>query len=179
MTSNGDGTNDKDAGTVVPKQPAVFVVTLVIMVCLGYLFYETYNMAPPLLPGYPGDAFFPRLVLGFTMFWGAIVLLRGITASAVRSHYGSDIRFHIAEFIFVVAIGVAYGMLLEPIGFELATFAFLLILLLPRLKVDLSWQEALAVGTGLALLTMLILWAAFGLGLKVQLPLKVLPLYIQ
>ncbi|MGI9522855.1 MAG: tripartite tricarboxylate transporter TctB family protein [Hyphomicrobiaceae bacterium] len=179
MTSKGDGGDDQEVGTVVSKQPAVFLVTLAIVVGFAYLLYETFNMAPPLLPGYPGDAFFPRLVLGFSLFWGAIVLLRSLAASINRSPYDSSFPLHVAEFVSVVMIGLAFGMLLEPVGFELATFAFLLVLLVPRLRVELSWKRAIAVGAGLAVMTTLILWAAFGLGLKVQLPLKVLPLYIQ
>ena len=50
------------------------------MIFLGFafLFYETFNMMKPILPGYPGDAFFPRLAVGYTLIIAALILFRGI-----------------------------------------------------------------------------------------------------
>ena len=33
-------------------------------------------MSKSILPGYPGDAFFPRLILIFTFFWTVILFLQ-------------------------------------------------------------------------------------------------------
>ena len=36
-------------------------------------------MSKSILPGYPGDAFFPRLILLFTLFWTIILFFQKIS----------------------------------------------------------------------------------------------------
>jgi hypothetical protein len=73
-----------------PMHASVLLTTAVILVGLILLYIETYNMAPSNLPGYPGDAFYPRAVLGFCIFWTVIILARGLLLPAVRN--GADDR---------------------------------------------------------------------------------------
>ena len=61
----------------VPMRAAVLTTTALILGGLAFLYYETYAMQPPYEPGYPGDAFFPRLALGFSIIWAVIILGRG------------------------------------------------------------------------------------------------------
>jgi len=115
-------------------------------------------------------------VLAFTSIWGFIILLRGLVPAAdEHAEPGETFQVHWGEFAVVIVLVTAYALLLEPLGFEIATFAFLLVLLVPRL---ISWTPSwIAFAFGAAALATLILWATFGLALKVQLPLKFLPLF--
>lgn len=177
MSSSDDGVQIKSRQLNIPVKGVVFAVAALIMAGLAALFYETFNMPPPLLEGYPGDSFFPRLVLGFTSIWGAIVLLRGfVTSGGGGADERDRFQVHIGEFAFIIILVVAYALLMEPLGFEIATFAFLFILLVPRLRSRSAGWIAIAVAT--SALSTLILWATFGLALKVQLPLMFLPLFI-
>ncbi|MGI9378248.1 MAG: tripartite tricarboxylate transporter TctB family protein [Methyloligellaceae bacterium] len=161
------------------KKQAVFAITILISLGLVLIGYETFNMSPPLLPGYPGDAFYPRLVIGFTAIWCIVILARGWRSGSqenVKSTPVSDFSFHVGEFIAVTIAVLAYAILLKPLGFEISTFLFLFFLLYPRMQKNVT--NNLILSTTLSIVTILVLWAVFGFGLKVQLPVKFLPLYI-
>ena len=115
------------------KKQAVFVITILISLGLVLISYETFNMSPPLLPGYPGDAFYPRLVIGFTAIWCIVILARGWRSehqenAELRS--SSEFSFHAGEFLSVTIAVLAYALLLKPLGFEISTFLFLIFLAL-------------------------------------------------
>ncbi len=161
------------------KKQAVFVITILISLGLVLISYETFNMSPPLLPGYPGDAFYPRLVIGFTAIWCIVILARGWRSehqenAELRS--SNEFSFHAGEFLSVTIAVLAYALLLKPLGFEISTFLFLFFLLYPRMQKGVA--SGLTWSIILSIVTILLLWAIFGFGLKVQLPVKFLPLYI-
>ncbi len=159
------------------KRAALFGAALVILAALIFLYWETYNMQPPLLVGYPGDAFFPRLVIGFTAIWNVVLLVRLALAPLPEAdpedHF---VSFDWLEFLIVIVLVGAYAALMERLGFEVTTVAFVAALLIPRLR--MPWPTALALGLTVAVMTMLVLWAVFALSLKVPLPLSHLPLYL-
>jgi hypothetical protein len=166
----------------VPTGAALLVTTGLIMAGLVFLYVETYDMPPSMLPGYPGDAFYPRAVLGFSMIWAAIILVRGVLlppAAAAVIDEPSAFALHWPEFASVVALVLAYALLLEPVGFEISTVALMMALLVPRLLAAPQSTPARAVVHGLALSVsaMLILYAGLGPALKIGLPLRFLPTY--
>jgi hypothetical protein len=165
----------------VPMRAAVLVSTGLILVGLVYLYYETYNMSPSIQEGYPGDAFFPRIALIFSMIWAVIILVRGIFLSQEAAAVGNEepyVSAHWLEFVSVVVLVLLYALLLERIGFEIMTVVFMMILLVPRLQVMSTPRQALLRGFALSLVTMLILYVALGPVLKIPLPLTFLPIYI-
>ena len=62
----------------LPMKASVVVVTAVILGWFVFMLYETTNMTPPILPGYPGDSFFPRLVLIFGLICAATILIKAM-----------------------------------------------------------------------------------------------------
>lgn len=148
-------------------------------VALVFLLDHTRTFAPPLLEGYPGDAFFPQLVLGFTLFWAAVILLRRLF-QMVTDLPDSDqpFKFDGREFAVVLAAVVAYALLLAPIGFEAATVLLLAGLLIPRYRVEMTLPLAVAWGVGVALATVAVCWLVFVILLNVDMPLLVLPRYL-
>ncbi len=153
------------------------------MIFLGFafLFYETFNMMKPILPGYPGDAFFPRLAVGYTLIIAALILLRGILLPRFAAAPGepSHVSVHWLEFLSVAALVLLYAELLPPVGFELTTLGFMLILLVPRFAVQQGLVQSVVKAVALTIPTIIILYGVFALLLGIHLPLLFLPRYIQ
>jgi len=165
----------------LPTLPMVLIVTGLIFLGFAFLFYETFNMMKPVLPGYPGDAFFPRLAVGYTLIVAALILLRGILLPRFAAAPGesSHVSVHWLEFLSVAALVLVYAQLLPPVGFELTTFGFMLILLVPRFVVQHGLVQSVVKSVAITIPTVLILYGVFALLLGIHLPLLFLPRYIQ
>lgn len=168
--------------SVLSKRPMVLATTALILCGLVYLFYVTTLMPGSILPGYAGDAFFPQMVLVFTAVFGSLVLIFGIRR-ARRGAPGlggepadATVKLDLLETGIVAAVAIAYMLLLENVGHEIATTLFVFALLWPRLFAGpIRATVVAAVG---ALVTMLLVYAVFVLGLGIFLPLRWLPRYI-
>lgn len=152
--------------------------TIVIIVMGMVLYWNTNSFFPSLLPGYPGDAFFPRLTLGFLFVCSVVFLLRHVHQRFREKHGAArpvddTVEFPLLRFLGVIAIVWLYAYLLPLIGFELSTMAYVLVVVTPRLK-GKRLQMAVK-GAVIALLTTLLCYFAFVMALNVSLPLKVLP----
>ena len=162
---------------------SVVVVTVAIFGWFLFMLYETTNMMPPILPGYPGDSFFPRLVLLFGLICASTVLIKAMLrprGAQLAAGEASSFSFDWVEFLIVCTLVIAYGLFLVPIGFEIATFVLMLALLGPRM-VSASQHPTRAFGYAfaLSLATMLVTYVGFGLLLRIPLPLTFFPRYIQ
>ena len=163
----------------LPTRATVLVVTGMLFLGLAFLFYETFNMMKPILPGYPGDAFFPRLVVGYSLVVAALILMRGILIPRLATAPGeaSHLTVHWLEFLFVASLVLLYAQLLPPLGFELTTLGFMLILLVPRFAVEYGFVQSVTKAVALTIPTILILYGVFALLLGIHLPLLFLPRY--
>ena len=47
-------------------------------------------MAPSYLPGYPGDSFFPRLILIFLIFWNVLLIFQNLKKPFILSSSEKD-----------------------------------------------------------------------------------------
>ncbi len=165
------------------KNTADFFSVLVITIGISYLYYHTFSFSPSMLPGYPGDAFFPRLVLGFTLFSCAVLLLRTAkvmfakNAVVVDADKKTTVTIELLSFAFIILLVLAYIFLLPVIGFETCTFLFLFILLITRWFED--WKLRIIKVGVLSLGTALFFYFAFVILLNVSFPVKLLPDYIK
>jgi hypothetical protein len=166
------------------KNTADFFSVLVITIGTSYLYYHTFSFSPSMLPGYPGDSFFPRLVLGFTLFCCALILFRtGKTLFAdnapvvVNADKKTTVTIELLPFSFIILLVLAYIFLLPVIGFETCTFLFLFILLITRWFED--WKPRIIKVGVLSLGTALFFYFAFVILLNVSFPVKLLPDYIK
>ena len=151
---------------------------LTLIVCAG-AWYITTTWIPPILPGDPGAAFFPRIAMGI-MFVFAILLLIEQFAKAKKAASDPEAAqalkaesVSIDLFQLLVALGFSGAVVagIHYIGFEAATFAFLFILLGWRTG---RWIWALItslIGAGL-------MYLVFVTVLKVRLPVAFLPKYL-
>jgi len=162
---------------------SVVAATVIILGWFLFMSYETTNMMPPILPGYPGDSFFPRLVLLFGLVCAVTILIKAaLTPRGAQLAAGENPSFslHWLEFLNVCVLVIAYGLLLEPIGFEITTFVLMLALLGPRMVAGSDHPfRSLGYAFALSLATALITYVGFGLLLRIPLPLLFLPRYIQ
>jgi len=157
------------------------VVTALIGIGIVFLLYKTYSFSPSLLPGYPGDAFFPRIIIVFILICVALVILRAAMSWARTETSGEGGRSGLITIDFfalalVTAIIGGYVLLLSVIGFEIASFLFLAVILRPRIAYEgkRAWIMTIAISA----VAVLIMYVSFVLLLGVDMPLMFLPKYI-
>ncbi len=162
----------------VSQRRATLVVTLLTAALFAMMFWRTTDFAEPMLPGYPGDAFFPQLIIGFGLIWCGILLYRLMSRRDIISNDDASIvNIPIGNFALVCLYVVAYVMFLAPLGFEITTFVFMSLLFLTRFRGELKVRLFRIVIV--ALITTIISWACFAIILNVNFPVKILPDFIQ
>jgi len=161
----------------INSKKIVLFISLFFLVFLIFLFYETTNMSKSILPGYPGDAFFPRLILIFSIFWIAILLFQNLIKnfSLLKSSEDkeTDIEIYFKDIAFLFFISIIYILFLDIIGFEILTFSFLFVLLVNRL--DLNLGKSIFYSSLISFISMIIFWFVFIIFLKIPFALKFLP----
>tara|TARA_B100001027_G_C16117462_1_gene263334 strand:+ start:139 stop:555 length:417 start_codon:yes stop_codon:yes gene_type:complete len=137
-------------------------------------------MSKSILPGYPGDAFFPRLILIFTFFWTVILLFQNTLKNniLIKSNETNDevIEIYYKDIFFLFFISIIYILFLDLIGFEILTFIFLFVLLVSRL--DISIGKSIFYSSIVSFISMIIFWLTFIIFLRIPFPLKFLPFLI-
>jgi len=141
--------------------------------------YVTASFDPPVLPGFPGAAFFPRLVLVALLLFGAMLVLRTWRGrrrrAASAENAGADvddpIDFH--PWPLVLGCAAAFGAIaaMQVAGFEIAGTLFIGAALAIRTR---RWLLSASIGA----LSTAVMYAVFVLALQVHLPLLFLPRYL-
>ena len=147
------------------------------MLAVGVV-YETMGMNMPRGSlAYPGPGFFPTIIGAFLIVTALGCVLQeilsrnkppqpgplplpGIDAAPGERHVGKTLQ--------LIALMIGYGLLLKPLGFPLAIFAFVSIAI--RIFGHRNWLAALAMSAVIAGVS----YTAFVLWLKVALPVGVL-----
>lgn len=147
---------------------AEFATAVVLLGAVGWMLVLAAALPPSPVKGYPGAAFFPTLALCAT----GLFLLAWLVALVRRGTVAADtVRFELKDYLVTIAATLGFVFGTEYLGFEVACFATLATLLVPRLKSPV-------VAVLVAAITMLILYATFVLLLNVSLPLLVLPRFL-
>jgi hypothetical protein len=164
----------------INSKKIVLFISLFFLFFLVFLFFETTNMSKSILPGYPGDAFFPRLILIFLLFWTSILLLQNLIKkfSLFKSSDDkeTDIEIYFKDITFLFLISIIYILFLDFIGFEILTFSFLFVLLVNRL--DLNLGKSMLYSSLISFISMMIFWFVFIIFLRIPFSLKFLPFLI-
>jgi len=156
----------------IVRWKAEAVTYALLLAGFSYSYWLTFSFGKSLVRGYPGAAFFPRLILYFTIA-ATLAALTGAIYYGVTSKgkTADNFVFEGREFILsVLAIGV-FIALLPILGFELTTLITMFALLVVRLG---GWLQALVV----AMITMIACYGLFALMLNVSLPLRFLPAHV-
>ena len=130
----------------------------------------TWTFPNPLLPGYPGSAMFPRVVLVGMGILAAFGIARSLLAGK-RQQADEIVEADMAPFAAAVAVLLLFALLLSAAGMEVAVFAF----------VGGGWwfrfrRIAPAAIAGAA--AVLVIYVLFVQVLSVDLPLTFLPRYV-
>ena len=135
-----------------------------------YLLNLTFHFTHATKAGYAGAALFPQIALGLLILCsGKILLERLLERWRGQGDSGAAIDLDIAGLVPMVAVTLAYALLLDRIGFEICTFVLMAILLGRRMRlVNTIWLSAV---------TTLVIYAVFVLLLEVDLPVRFLPAY--
>lgn len=133
----------------------------------GLIFYLTKDFR--IMPGQNyGAAFFPRTIAVLMALMGAVLVFQGLRTRAGPWVEALDwVRSprHVGNFVIVLAVLVFYILFSGWLGFPIAGFAGLLVLLL-WLRGPAHWLQAIVV----ALLTVIAIQYFFGEVLRVPLP---------
>jgi len=136
-----------------------------------YLLELTFHFTHATKAGYAGAALFPQIAIGLLIVCSGKMLVQYLLERwRGRTDSTTEIDLDIAGLIPMVAIALAYALLLERVGFEICTFVLMVILLGRRMRlVNTVWISAVATA---------IIYALFALLLQVDLPLLFLPAYL-
>ena len=161
----------------ISQRLATIAVTLATFLFFVILLWRTFGFAPSMLPGYPGDAFFPRLIIGFGLTWCGVLLFRlsrGSDIVVIDEH--SEVSVPLRSFSLICCYVLGYVLLLDSIGFEITTFLFVSALFATRLRGNRSQRffRTLLI----SFITTIFCWAIFAIVLNVNFPVKLLPNYI-
>lgn len=135
-------------------------------------FVISLDFQPPVLPGDPGAAFFPRLIVSVMLLFGIILVVQRLRAREPdNGDATASVAIDLSSFSVTVASVLGLILVMDYVGFEVAAVAFLFILLGWRTG---RWVWALIT----SVVAMLIMYVTFVALLKVQLPMLFLPKYI-
>lgn len=152
----------------------VAAVLLIIFAVVGI--YITTTWIPPVLPGDPGAAFFPRIALVIIIVFSTLLLAQRFLAGRRRqTAEASDdgiITVDVAAFMTAFVLSVALVAGITYIGFEPAAFVFLFVLVGWRTG---RWVMALVT----AVISVAVLYLIFVPLLNVRLPLLFLSPYLE
>lgn len=150
------------------------VISVLLLAFSATAIYATTTWLPPVLPGDPGAAFFPRTALGIMFIFSLFLLIRSIRFSGTEPADGKE-RKTVTIDVGGLSATIAYSALLvigiAVASFEISAFAFLTYMLGIRTR---RWTWAVVV----AVISMLVMYVCFVVLLKVRLPLLFLPDYI-
>jgi len=155
---------------------ADIVIAIVLLILSFVAYYLTTTWIPPILPGDPGAAFFPRISLVVICFFAIVLFVQNIKNSGARdardesaddSVAYAGVNQFLLTFLFsgLLVAGIAF------IGFEPSAFAFLFGILGWRTK---RWLWALVTSA----ISIPIIYFLFVIVLNVRLPLLFLPPYM-
>ena len=136
-----------------------------------FLLELTFHFTHATKAGYAGAALFPQIAIGLLIVCSGKMLVEYLLGRwRGRTDSTTEIDLDIAGLVPMVAIALAYALLLERVGFEICTFVLMVILLGRRMRlVNAVWISAAAT---------VIIYAVFALLLQVDLPLLFLPAYL-
>jgi hypothetical protein len=142
--------------------------TVLVLTAVAYSFTGTFPS--PLLPGYPGSAMFPRLVL-IVMGVIAVVGWLRVFLSPDGRVAGQNITLPLLPFLAVVALLLSFAALLGLFGMEVAVFGLIGGCIWFR-----SRKIVMAAAAGIA--SVAVVYLLFVQALSVHLPLLILPRYM-
>lgn len=155
--------------TLTRRQADLILFVAFFVFALG-AYQVTASFPSPLLPGYPGSAMFPRIVLVTMGVIAIFGILRGVFAVKARTPRGG-VEIPVTPFIASIGFLCAFAALLTLFGMEVAVFAAIAGALYYRTR-----NALFSIGFGLG--AVIVVYMLFVQALSVHLPLLFLPRYL-
>lgn len=159
----------------ITMRSANIVIALLVLVGTAIAAYATTTWIPPVMPGDPGAAFFPRIALAVMFVFSAILLLQTLRRPASDQTKGEQrtksVSIELSGFIVTLIYSSLLVIGIELASFEISCFAFLAYMLGLRTG---RWPWSIVT----ALISTVCIYLLFVLALQVRLPLLFLPSYI-
>jgi putative tricarboxylic transport membrane protein len=110
-----------------------FIIGVVVLIGGGLLFWNTFYFPPPIKSNAPGPDFFPRIILIILFILGAALLASNLLKKG-KGEISPKSLFAHKRFLVTVGWIVLYLFLLPYLGFLLASFLYISLNLINRLK---------------------------------------------
>lgn len=152
---------------------ADLVVAILLIGISMFAGYVTTTWLPPVLPGDPGAAFFPRIALAVVLLFSLVLLLQSATKSRLTEADQSalTVTIDLGQFVITIVLSGLMVAGLGYVGFEVSAFAFLIVLLGMRTS---RWLWSVVVSA----ISVAIMYLVFVIALQVRLPLTFLPYHL-
>jgi len=118
---------------VMTESKQNFIIGLIVIIGGGLLFWNTFYFPAPIKPNAPGPDFFPRIILIILFILGT-ALLASSFINKDKGLFPSKSLFDHKKFLVAVGLIILYLMLLPYLGFLLASFLYISLTLINRLK---------------------------------------------
>ena len=155
--------------TLTRRRADLILFTVFLVFAVG-AYQVTSTFPSPLLPGYPGSAMFPRIVLVTMGVIAAFGVLRSVLSGAKKAPRGT-VSIPVTPFVASIAYLCAFAALLTLLGMEVAVFAAIAGGLYYRTR-SLVFSACFGLGA------VFVVYLLFVQALSVHLPLLVLPRYL-
>jgi hypothetical protein len=155
--------------TLTRRQADLILFTVFLVFAIG-AYQVTASFPSPLLPGYPGSAMFPRIVLVTMGVIAAFGVLRNVLTAGKKAPRGT-VSIPVTPFVASIAYLCAFAALLNLLGMEVAVFAAIAGGLYYRTR-SLLFSACFGFGA------VVVVYLLFVQALSVHLPLLILPRYI-
>lgn len=154
---------------------ANYILAFVVLAFAVVMYVDSLSIPPSRIPGYPGAAFFPRMVLIFIALMSVGLLARQFfSKSADANPAGTEeeiTEFELSDLAVTSVVFLAYAFGLDTIGFEITNTVVLGGIIGVR-----TGRWLLAAVTGV--LSSLVFYVLFVVAMDVDLPLLFLPRYL-
>jgi len=125
------------------------------------LFFHSSSFPPPLQPNVPGPSFFPRIILAFSVLLCLLLLIQNLIGS--RKRPAGEFTWHGRSIIMAIGSAALYLILMPILGYIVASFLYLAVLLIGRIR---TWPKILLA----SFCTTLLMYLMFEILIKIDLP---------
>jgi putative tricarboxylic transport membrane protein len=109
------------------------ILGLIVIIGSGLLFWNTFYFPASIKPNAPGPDFFPRIILSILLILGAALLASNLFIKR-KEEISSKSLLNDKKILLAVGLIVLYLVLLPYLGFLLASFLYISLNLINRVK---------------------------------------------
>jgi putative tricarboxylic transport membrane protein len=125
------------------------------------LFLHSSSFPPPLQPNVPGPSFFPKIILAFFGLLCLFLLFENLIGR--RKRLVGEFEWHNRSIAIAVGSGALYLIVMPILGYMVASFLYLVVLLIGRIR---TWPKIIVA----SFCSILFMYLMFEILIKIDLP---------